>query len=39
MERIIRAKLTGYRRLLDAKRRTIEEVPEPYKAILKEEGY
>jgi len=33
------AKLTGYRRLLDAGRRVIEEVPEPYQQVLRDEGY
>ena len=28
---INQAKLTGYRRLVDSGRRTIDEVPEPYK--------
>ena len=31
---INQAKLTGYRRLVDSGRRTINEVPEPYKQIL-----
>lgn len=39
MVEINQAKLTGYRRLLDAGRRTIDEVPEPYQQILRDEGY
>lgn len=33
------AKLRGYRRLLDAGRRDLSEVPEPYYSALKDEGY
>ena len=39
MEEINQAKLTGYRRLLDTGRRKIDEVPEPYQQILRDEGY
>ena len=39
MAEINKAKLTGYRRLLDAGRRNIDEVPEPYQQILRDEGY
>ena len=36
---INQAKLTGYRRLIDSGRRTINEAPEPYRQILIDEGY
>ena len=39
MVEVNQAKLTGYRRLLDSGRRTIDEVPEPYQQILRDEGY
>ena len=38
-EEISQSKLRGYRRLLDAGRRDIEDIPEPYKSELKDEGY
>ncbi len=36
---INQAKLTGYRRLVQSGRRSIDEIPEPYQQVLRDEGF